>query len=191
MHSLTHVVKNLILINVIVFVAVRFALPIHGIEDYFVLHRPGSPSFEPVQGITHMFMHADFGHLFFNMFGLYMFGSWVEEVLGPKRFLILYLSSGFIASVLQMISSPVPILGASGAVYGIIAAFATMFPNARMMLLFPPIPMKAKYMALLFIGLGLYSGLSGAQDGIAHFAHVGGAIMGFVMIKYWKLDGLR
>ncbi|MCE2789010.1 MAG: rhomboid family intramembrane serine protease [Saprospiraceae bacterium] len=155
MHSLTHVVKNLILINVIVFVAVRFALPIHGIEDYFVLHRPGSPSFE------------------------------------PKRFLILYLSSGFIASVLQMISSPVPILGASGAVYGIIAAFATMFPNARMMLLFPPIPMKAKYMALLFIGLGLYSGLSGAQDGIAHFAHVGGAIMGFVMIKYWKLDGLR
>jgi membrane associated rhomboid family serine protease len=191
MHRITDVVKNLILINILVFIAVRFALPIHGIENYFILHRPGSPSFEPVQAVTHMFMHADFAHLFFNMFGLYMFGSWVEEVLGPRRFLILYLVSGFVASVLQMVVSPVPILGASGAVYGIIAGFATMFPNVQMMLLFPPIPMKAKYMALVFIGIGLYSGLSGAQDGIAHFAHVGGAIMGFVMVKFWKMDGLR
>lgn len=191
MHRITDVVKNLIIINILVFVAVRFALPIHGIENYFLLYRPGSPYFEPVQGVTHMFMHADLGHLFFNMLGLYMFGSWVEEILGPRRFLILYLTSGFIASVLQMFMSPVPILGASGAVYGIIAAFATMFPNAQMMLLFPPIPMKAKYMALMFIGLGLYSGLSGAQDGIAHFAHVGGAVMGFVMVKYWRLDSLR
>jgi membrane associated rhomboid family serine protease len=191
MHRITDVVKNLIIINILVFVAVRFALPVQGIENYFILYRPGSAFFEPVQGVTHMFMHADFGHLFFNMLGLYMFGSWVEEIVGPKRFLILYLISGFLASVLQMFMSPVPILGASGAVYGIIAAFATMFPNAQMMLLFPPIPMKAKYMALIFIGLGLYSGLSGAQDGIAHFAHVGGAVMGFVMVKYWKLDSLR
>lgn len=97
----------------------------------------------------------------------------------PQRFLILYLTSGLAASALQMLLSPSPILGASGAVFGITTAFATMFPNTQLMLLFPPIPMKAKYMAILFIGVGLYSGLSGTNDGIAHFAHVGGALWGF------------
>ncbi|MBK8052746.1 MAG: rhomboid family intramembrane serine protease [Saprospiraceae bacterium] len=191
MMSMTDVVKNLLIINVIVFFAVNFLIPVPGIQEYFVLYRPFTIGFEPVQIVTHMFSHADIPHLFFNMLGLYMFGSMVEASLGPKRFLILYLTSGLAASALQMLLSPSPILGASGAVFGITTAFATMFPNTQLMLLFPPIPLKAKYMAILFIGIGLYSGLSGSNDGIAHFAHVGGAICGFLMIIYWKLNNLR
>ena len=182
MMSMTDVVKNLLIINVIIFFAVNFLIPIPNIQQYFVLYRPFTLGFEPVQIVTHMFSHANISHLFFNMLGLYMFGSMVEATLGPKRFLILYLTSGLAASALQMLLSPSPILGASGAVFGITTAFATMFPNTQLMLLFPPIPMKAKYMAILFIGVGLYSGLSGTNDGIAHFAHVGGALWGFFMI---------
>ncbi|MBP6445881.1 MAG: rhomboid family intramembrane serine protease [Saprospiraceae bacterium] len=191
MMSMTDVVKNLLIINVIIFFAVNFLIPIPNIQQYFVLYRPFTLGFEPVQIVTHMFSHANIPHLFFNMLGLYMFGSMVEATLGPKRFLILYLTSGLAASALQMLLSPSPILGASGAVFGITTAFATMFPNTQLMLLFPPIPMKAKYMAILFIGVGLYSGLSGTNDGIAHFAHVGGALWGFFMIIYWKQNNLR
>ena len=191
MMSITDVVKNLLIINVIIFFAVNFLIPIPNIQQYFVLYRPFTLGFEPVQIVTHMFSHANIPHLFFNMLGLYMFGSMVEATLGPKRFLILYLTSGLAASALQMLLSPSPILGASGAVFGITTAFATMFPNTQLMLLFPPIPMKAKYMAILFIGVGLYSGLSGTNDGIAHFAHVGGALWGFFMIIYWKQNNLR
>ncbi len=191
MMSITDVVKNLLIINVIIFFAVNFLIPIPNIQQYFVLYRPFTLGFEPVQIVTHMFSHANISHLFFNMLGLYMFGSMVEATLGPKRFLILYLTSGLAASALQMLLSPSPILGASGAVFGITTAFATMFPNTQLMLLFPPIPMKAKYMAILFIGVGLYSGLSGTNDGIAHFAHVGGALWGFLMIIYWKQNNLR
>ena len=191
MARLTDVVKNLLIINIIVFVAVWFLIPVQGIENYFILFRPGTPGFMPVQIVTHMFSHANFQHLLFNMFGLYMFGPWVESSLGPKRFLVLYLVSGFFASALQMFMSPVPILGASGAIFGVTTAFATMFPNVELMLLFPPIPMKAKYMAILFIGISIYSGVSGSQDGIAHFAHLGGALCGFIMIVYWKMNNLR
>jgi membrane associated rhomboid family serine protease len=191
MMSMTDVVKNLLIINVIVFFAVWFLIPIPGIEHYFILYRPFTYGFEPVQIVTHMFSHANIQHLFFNMLGLYMFGSMVETALGPKRFLLLYLISGLAASALQMFISPVPILGASGAVFGVTTAFATMFPNTQLMLLFPPIPMKAKYMAILFIAIGLYSGFSGSNDGIAHFAHVGGAVCGFLMIVYWKQNNLR
>ncbi|MBK9733851.1 MAG: rhomboid family intramembrane serine protease [Saprospiraceae bacterium] len=191
MLRMTEVVKNLLIINVIVFVAVWFMIPIPGIEQYFILYRPLSSGFYPVQIVSHMFMHLNFEHLFFNMFGLYMFGPWVESSLGPKRFLILYLVCGFVASAAQLFISPVPILGASGAIYGVTVAFATMFPNVQLMLLFPPIPIKAKYMAVVFLVLGIFSGLTGFQPGIAHFAHVGGAICGFLMIRYWKMANLR
>jgi len=188
---MTDVVKNLLIINIIVFFAVKFMIPIPGIERYFKLFRPFTLGFEPVQLITHMFMHGNFEHLLFNMFGLYMFGPYVESSLGPKRFLILYLVAGFAASLLHILISPNPILGASGAIFGVTTAFATMFPNVQLMLLFPPIPVKAKYMAMIFIGLDLFSGFSGFQPGIAHFAHVGGAICGFLMIQYWKMANLR
>ncbi|MBL0098906.1 MAG: rhomboid family intramembrane serine protease [Saprospiraceae bacterium] len=199
MLRITEVVKNLIIINVIVFFAVRYLIPIPGIDRFFMLVTPGVEymdgdiiyKFEPVQIITHMFMHADEKHLFFNMLGLYFLGPWVESSLGPKRFMILYLASGFVASIAQLFFSHGIIVGASGAVYGVLAAFATMFPNAEMMLLFPPIPIKAKYMALGLIAIGLFSGVTGAQAGIGHFAHVGGAIFGFLMVRYWKMDNLR
>jgi membrane associated rhomboid family serine protease len=200
MLRITEVVKNLIIINVIVYFAVRYLLPIPGIERFFVLVTPGFQfldqgilyTFEPVQIITHMFMHGSEKHLLFNMLGLYFLGPWVESALGHKRFLILYLLCGFVASLFQLWLTPESaIVGASGAVYGVLAAFATMFPNAELMLLFPPIPIKAKYMALGLIAIGLFSGVTGAQEGIGHFAHVGGAIFGFFMIKYWKMDQLR
>lgn len=199
MHRVTEVVKNLMIINVIVFFAVKYLIPIPGIDRYFMLVTPGMEyadgsiiyKFEPVQIITHMFMHSDERHLLFNMLGLYFLGPWVESALGAKRFLILYLSCGFIASVAQIFFTQGIIVGASGAVYGVLAGFATMFPNMELMLLFPPIPIKAKYMALGLIAIGLFSGLTGAQAGIGHFAHVGGAVLGFLLIKYWKMDNLR
>jgi len=199
MHRVTDVVKNLMIINVIVFFAVRYLIPVPGIDRFFMLVNPGLEfadggiiyKFEPIQIITHMFMHGDVTHLFFNMLGLYFLGPYVESSLGPKRFLILYLSCGFVASLAQMILSPGIIVGASGAVYGVLAAFATMYPNLQLMLLFPPIPIKAKYMAIGLIVFGLISGFGGFQQGIGHFAHVGGAIMGIVMILHWKMANLR
>jgi membrane associated rhomboid family serine protease len=162
-------------------------------EQYFVLYRPFTDGFEPVQIVTHMFSHANIQHLFFNMLGLYMFGSMVEASSRPQKisyFVSVFRSGGFGTSDVYCHLSP--ILGASGAVFGITTAFATMFPNTQLMLLFPPIPMKAKYMAILFIGIGLYSGsLRCTNDGIAHFAHVGGALWGFLMIIYWKQNNLR
>jgi membrane associated rhomboid family serine protease len=199
MFRITEVVKNLIIINVIVFFAVQYLIPIPGFDRYFSLITPGLEyemggiiyKFEPVQLVTHMFMHGDERHLIFNMLGLFFLGPMVESGLGPKRFLILYLSCGFFASFAQLSITQGAVLGASGATYGVLAAFATMFPNMQLMLLFPPIPIKAKYMALGLIVIGLYSGMSGAQAGIAHFAHIGGALLGFILIKYWKMDNLR
>ncbi|MBK7808115.1 MAG: rhomboid family intramembrane serine protease [Saprospiraceae bacterium] len=199
MLRMTEVVKNLLIINVIVFFSVRYLIPVPGIERFFVLVTPGINymdgntlyTFEPVQIITHMFMHADEKHLFFNMLGLYFLGPWVESSLGHKRFLILYLASGFVASIAQVIATQGIIVGASGAVYGVLAAFATMFPNVELMLLFPPIPIKAKYMALGLILIGLFSGVTGAQAGIGHFAHIGGAVLGFLLVRFWHMANLR
>lgn len=201
MLRITDVVKNLLIINVLVFVAVRYLLPIPGLERYFVLVFPGTElydaaegvtySFEPVQIVTHMFMHGDFRHLLFNMLGLLFLGPLVEQALGPKRFLIMYLASGLAASLLQMVLVKGAVVGASGGVYGVLAAFATMFPNLELMLMFIPIPIKAKYVATGLILIGLFMGLSGGMSGIAHYAHVGGAVMGFILIKSWKMDNLR
>jgi membrane associated rhomboid family serine protease len=138
-----------------------------------------------------MFMHGDFRHLLFNMLGLLFLGPLVEQALGPKRFLIMYLASGLAASLLQMILVKGAVVGASGGVYGVLAAFATMFPNLELMLMFIPIPIKAKYVATGLILIGLFMGISGGMSGIAHFAHVGGAVMGFILIKSWKMDNLR
>jgi membrane associated rhomboid family serine protease len=201
MFRMTDVVKNLLIINVIIFFAVRYLIPIPGIERYFNLVFPGlsytDPNtgflwqFEPVQIITHMFMHGDERHLLFNMLGLLFLGPMVESSLGAKRFFILYMASGFVASIAQLLVTQGIIVGASGAVYGVLAAFATMFPNMRLMLLFPPIPVKAKYMAMAFIAIGLYNGVTGSEAGIGHFAHIGGAICGFVLIHFWKMANLR
>jgi rhomboid-like protein len=174
-----------------------------------------SPFFKPMQLITHMFMHGGFGHIFFNMFALLTFGSLLERVWGPKRFLIFYLITGIgavalhqfammyevyeIAGTIRPYSEDVqiytdrlreiystPTVGASGAIFGIIIAFGMLFPNTEMMLLFFPVPIKAKYLIPFMVLLELFLGVGNFEgDHIAHYAHLGGALFGFIMVKIW------
>ncbi|MEO7174221.1 MAG: rhomboid family intramembrane serine protease [Saprospiraceae bacterium] len=194
-------VKQLILINAIFFLGSNL-LPQYG--DQLALYYPASAYFQPFQLVTHMFMHANLSHLFFNMFGLYMFGSALEMYWGTKRFLIFYFLCGFGAIALHLgvwywevnqldpveyayfLTQPARVLGASGAVFGLLAGYGTMFPDNRIMLLFPPIPLKAKYFVIIYGLIELFSGISHSQSGVAHFAHVGGAIIGFLLVFYWK-----
>lgn len=206
MFQITDVIKHLLIINLIVFFGAMITEQT-GIFDssLLVFHYPKSAYFEPYQIVTHMFMHGGIAHLFFNMFALVMLGPYVEHFLGGKRFLTLYLISGFGALGLHVLIwyfelSQLPamdfemlmrekdygVVGASGAVYGILAAFAFLFPNTRLMLLFPPIPVKAKYLVLALIAFDLISGISGSRTGIAHFAHVGGALFGFLTLLLWR-----
>jgi membrane associated rhomboid family serine protease len=152
-----------------------------------------------------MFMHGSFMHLLFNMFAIYMFGPPVEAVFGPKRFLFYYLATGLGSFILHMLvmhweltsgSIPmstmnIPTVGASGAVFGLLVAYGMNFPNSVIQLLFPPIPLKAKYFVVIYAGLELYLGLSGKQPGVAHFAHLGGALFGFLIITFWHKFPIR
>jgi len=203
---LTDVVKNLLIINVVIYVVVAMIMP--NLREYFVLFYPGnSEMFKPIQLVTHMFMHGSPTHLFFNMFALYMFGPPLENYFGPKKFLIFYLLCGFGAVALHMgvwyfeLSGLTPgtqayyniflgsVVGASGAVFGLLAGFGTLFPDTKLMLLFPPIPIKAKWFVLLYGALELFLGVGNFNTGIAHFAHLGGAIFGFLLIQYWRKNG--
>ncbi len=204
---------NLILINVVFF----FLSYVIGekMVEYCALFYPASPYFKPLQLITHMFMHANMGHIFGNMFALFMFGYILERVWGPKRFLLFYFITGLGAAFLYMgvqaliihnftgsINPSVfqinefyqvgqiystPVLGASGAVFGILVAFGMLFPNSEIMLLIFPIPIKAKYFVSLYFIYELYAGVANNPgDNVAHFAHVGGAVFGFIMVKLWN-----
>ena len=235
MRKITETIKHLLIINVIFFVASISLGDI--VYDLFALHYPLSPKFQIWQPLTHMFMHGDIGHIFFNMFGLYMFGTPIEQMWGRKKFIFFYLSTGFGAAIFQLLLYYFQInevsnilsaegltvsqitsffqtsdlsynmveqigrekllsglsafngvmVGASGALYGILVAFAFLFPNARLMLLFPPIPVKAKILVPVLILSDLFFGFTSYSIGpIAHFAHVGGAITGLVMLWYWK-----
>ena len=195
MLSLSGVVKHLIVINVLVFV-VTIVNP--QTLEYLALYPPFEhPNFSPYQLITHMFTHAGPMHIMFNMLMLYFLGPWVEKQLGPKRFLILYLTAGVVAMIAHVglgylgIIPPSIVVGASGATMGVLAAFALIFPNVKLMLLIPPIPIKAKYLVLVLIAIDLFSGVSGGSTGIAHFAHLGGVLGGFLLIMYWKENNLR
>lgn len=192
-------VKNLILINIVIFVA-SFTPGIGGfLKAYAPLYPFASPNFYPWQFITYMFMHAGIWHIGFNMFALWMFGQAIENLWGTKRFLIYYFITGIGAGLCFILinSGPVmlssgqmfyvPTIGASGAVYGILLAFGMMFPNRRIMLLFPPIPLKAKYFVAIFGGLELVMGIGNFCSNVAHFAHVGGIVFGFILIKFWGL----
>ncbi len=196
MGQITDVVKHLLLINVIIFLGTTALMPETRLA--LAMYYPSSEYFQPYQLITHMFMHANLGHLFFNMLSLFFLGPWVERRLGARKFLTFYLVSGFGAAGLHLLvryylitqmgytgEMNIPVLGASGAVYGVLAGFGTLFPNARLMLLFPPSPIKAKYLAIGLIVIDLFTGISGTRTGVAHFAHVGGAVAGFLMIMYW------
>ncbi len=166
---------------------------------------PGSEFFAPYQIATHMFMHGGVSHIAFNMLSLYFFGPMVEMTWGPQRFLFYYLSCGLGSYALHtgvqwwelqsMGIDPttynVPMLGASGAIFGLYVAFAWLFPNQIISLLFPPISLKAKYFVLILAGLELFYGVGGYSSGIAHFAHLGGAAVGFFIVLFWNGFRLR
>jgi membrane associated rhomboid family serine protease len=162
------------------------------IQRWMALHYIGSPLFRVYQPITYMFGHASFGHLFFNMFALWMFGRILENVWGSKRFLIYYMVCGlgaaFTQEVLQWVGV-IPqfqsVIGASGAVYGLLLAFAMLFPNMQMYIIPFPVPIKAKWMALGFLVIELVEGIFSVGN-VAHFAHLGGMIFGFLLITYWR-----
>ena len=159
---------------------------IFGTLDPSVLWIPG---FEPWQIITYAFLHGDLWHLFFNMFALWMFGVQIEQAWGSRRFGIFYFFCVIGAALTQMTvmwGNPTPTLGASGGVFGILLAFGMMFPERRIMLLFPPIPIKAKWFVLGLGALELWAGMTGTRAGVANFAHLGGAIFGFFLIQYWR-----
>ena len=154
------------------------------------------------QLLTHMFLHGSETHLLFNMFGLWMFGRVIEQVLGKKRFFILYLSCGIGAAIIsQLVDDYIfqqvyygAMVGASGAIYGLLAAFAIMFPNFKIMLIFLPVPIAAKFFVPVLLLIDLTAGFIGFSifgQNIAHFAHIGGAIIGFFMIFYFRRRALR
>ena len=159
----------------------------------FALWPAGSPrpEFHIWQLLSYGFLHGNLNHIFFNMFGLWMFGRDIERMMGARRFLIYYLTCVIGAGIVQLVVAGTqggiyPTIGASGGVFGILLAFAMAFPNRVIMLLFPPIPMKAKYFVLMYGLLELYLGLSGRAPGVANFAHLGGMFFGFMLIQYWR-----
>ncbi|MDR0907990.1 MAG: rhomboid family intramembrane serine protease [Rikenellaceae bacterium] len=188
------VVKNLVIVNALFWLA---ATLIPRIDDVLIsslaLFPVGSPWFHSWQVVTYMFLHGGFSHLFFNMFALWMFGRSLEYDLGSKRFLIYYMVCGIGAGLIQLLvaylaGSPanVPTVGASGAIFGLLLAFGMMHPNDVIMLLFPPIALKAKWFVVIYGVVELLFGISGRMDGVAHFAHVGGMLWGLVLLLYWK-----
>lgn len=152
---------------------------------------PIGGGFLPFQVATYAFLHGSVGHLFFNMLGLWMFGAELERLWGPQRFIRFYAASVLSAAMTQLLvtwllGSIYPTVGASGGLFGLLLAFGMMFPHRTIMPLFPPIPMKAKTFVALYGGLELLLGVTGTQEGVAHFAHLGGMLGGFLMIRYWR-----
>jgi membrane associated rhomboid family serine protease len=189
MFRLTPVVRNLVIINVIVFVLQNF---VHGLTELLSLYGVQTPDFKPYQLFTYMFAHGGFMHIFFNMLVLATTGPILENFWGQKKFLIFYLVTGIGAGVFHLLMEAFVLhgpgsqmLGASGAGYGVLMAFGMMFPNMEMMLLFPPIPIKAKYLVWVLGGMTFL--LSGA--GVAHFAHLGGIIFAFILLRIWRSQG--
>ena len=188
MPPLPPVTKNLLLICVGIFLAQQILPP--ALTNMFALWPLRSGAFMPWQPLSYAFMHGDMLHLFFNMLALWMFGSEIERLWGGKRFMQFLLASALAAAAVQlvwtlMIGARAPTVGASGATFGLLLAFGMMFPNRIIMPLFPPIPMKAKYFVAIFGALELIFGVTGGS-GIAHFAHLGGMLGGFLMIRYWR-----
>ncbi len=186
------VVKNLIILNVLMLMACSM-LPIGDtILEWCALSPIDTPFFHSWQVVTYMFLHGGFGHLFFNMFALWMFGRTLEYDLGSKRFLTYYMVCGIGAALVQiavnyLTDTQAYTVGASGAVYGILLAFGMLHPNNIIMLMFPPIPLKAKWFVVIYGAIELMSGLSDrVGDNVAHFAHLGGMIWGFLLLWYWK-----
>jgi membrane associated rhomboid family serine protease len=183
----TPVVLNLIIINALVFVAQMVFDSTWDLTNRMALYSYNSGLFEPYQLVTHMFAHGGFFHILFNMYALWMFGSVLERIWGAKKFLIFYLVCGLAAGLTQMFFvSGGAAIGASGAIMGLLAAFAYTFPNTQFYILPFPFPIKAKYMAAIYAALDLFGGFSGSTDNVAHFAHLGGLAMGFILVIIWN-----
>jgi membrane associated rhomboid family serine protease len=152
----------------------------------------GMAGFLPWQVVTYSFLHGGLLHLFFNMFALYMFGSDIERVFGQRRFLVFYFTCVVTAAAAQLVvtaiigGAPYPTIGASGGVFGVLLAFGMYFPRRTVMLIFPPIPMPAWLFVIVYGVIELYLGITGTQAGVAHFAHLGGMLGGYLMIRYWR-----
>jgi membrane associated rhomboid family serine protease len=201
-------VQNLLIANCVVFLAMML-LDKMRIYELFALFPMPSPFFKIWQPVTYMFMHGDFSHLFFNMFALWMFGRGLEQELGTKRFLTYYLVCGIGAGLVQLGVAQIdlmrlseasilyqsylctPTVGASGAVFGLLLAFGMLHPNATIMLLIPPIPMKAKWFVIIYGLLELLFGVSGKMDSVAHFAHLGGMFWGWLLLIWWRYRDSR
>lgn len=225
--SFPPVVKNIIIINVLVFFAQLIFDRQYGLTDILALYPIDSPDFKPYQIFTHLFTHAPqiLFHILFNMFALFMFGRILENVWGPKRFLFFYILCGLGAAgchlliqhlrydpelvnrflvaynagdraTVELLRSKLgflaPAVGASGAVMGVMAAFAYLFPNTELYIMFLPIPIKAKWAILGLVAIDLFGGVAQVSgDNIAHFAHLGGAITGFLIVLYWNKTNRR
>lgn len=217
LRSIPPVLKNLLLINIVVYIGTAVFENYLPVYEWFSAFYPDSPYFRVWQPVTYMFMHGGFTHLLFNMFALYSFGIVLEQVWGSKRFLQFYVYAGLGALLLQwgvqafqlylqtggITIAPTqaipnewvelvrsiyvtPMVGASGAIFGVLVAFGMLFPNAELMLLFLPIPIKAKYIIPIYIVIELILGVGNFQwDNIAHYAHLGGALIGFILVKLW------
>ena len=227
MRNLPPAVKNIIIINALIMVMIT--LKESFMLENFALYFPTSPFFRIWQPLTYMFMHGGFGHLFFNMYSLFIFGSVLERVWGTKKFLLFYFVTGLGAALVHIgvqwiqyssalttfglsfsdasalaqevarsiqagadripvwsLSLFTPTVGASGAIYGVLMGYAMLYPDSILTLLFPPVSLKAKWFVLIFAAIELALGVFGTRAGIAHFAHLGGLIFGFILIMYWK-----
>ena len=188
MPALPPITQALLLINVALFAADMLLGRL--LTELFALWPLGSGRFMPWQVVSYGFLHGSFGHLFFNMLGLWMFGAELERIWGGKRYLQFYMASVLTAALTQLLvglfTGGAPTVGASGGLFGLLLAFGMMFPNRTIMPLFPPIPMKAKTFVMVFGGLELLFGVTGTASGVAHFAHLGGMLGGFLMIRYWR-----
>jgi membrane associated rhomboid family serine protease len=193
MPPIPRITKILILVCVAVFCLQQFV----GLEALFALWPVSSPYFQPWQLVTYAFLHGNEFHIFFNMLGLWMFGSELERLWGDKRYMQFLLAGVLTAALAQMALTAVMgsrsyTVGISGGIFALLLAFGMLFPNRRIMLLFPPIPMKAStfvwvYGAIeLLLGLGLLDFIFGRTSNVAHFAHLGGMLGGFLMIRYWR-----
>ena len=238
--NMPQVTKNLLIINIIVWAFMAF-IPAadHAITKNLALYYFTSPGFRPWQLFSFMFLHANFSHLFFNMFALLIFGATIERSMGSVRFLFYYLTCGLCAALVQEgifaiyvqrytdlmlnavsaedlstmlnrgwdailsgrnYSMPelgalnayvnTPLVGASGAVYGVLLAFGFLYPNQPVYLMFVPIPIKAKWLVMGYFVIEFVSGISTSADGVAHFAHLGGMVFGFLLLLYWKKKGV-
>ncbi|MEX1011367.1 MAG: rhomboid family intramembrane serine protease [Balneolaceae bacterium] len=184
-------VKHLLIVNALVFMAL-FTPGLGELIFYQGALWPiDSPSFKPWQLVTYMFLHSGMGHIFFNLFALWIFGQSIENYWGTRRFTIYYFLTGIGAALIHMWidGGGAPTIGASGAVYGILLAFGMMFPDRYIILLIPPVPIKAKYFVVIFGAIELFFGVTGTRSGIAHFAHLGGMVVGFLLIRLWGLKG--